>query len=122
MSSPLKQDPIELVILSVLEPEPLYGYAISKAVKSRSDGQMTLSAGVLYPTLSRLEKSRLITASWEEINSERAEPGSPGRRRKWYSLTPKGHKYLAQRIAAHRAFQRLMDSFIAATSLEEAGS
>ena len=66
MATPdLKQDPIELVILSVLEPEALYGYAISKAVKARSEGQMTLSAGVLYPALARLEKAKLISADWE---------------------------------------------------------
>lgn len=120
MPPPLKQDPIELVILSVLEPEPLYGYAITKGVKARSDGQMTLSAGVLYPALAKLEKAKLISADWEEVNSDRAEPGRPGRRRKWYSLTPKGRKRLAQRIDAHRAFQRVMDSFIAATSLGDA--
>jgi len=119
MPQPAKQDPVELVVLSVLEPKPLYGYAISKAVKARSEGQMTLSAGVLYPALARLEKARLIKAEWEEVNSERAEPGARGRRRKWYSLTDKGRKRLAQRIDAHRAFQRMMDAFIAATSLEE---
>ena len=60
MTAPIKQDPIELVVLSVLEGEPLYGYAISKAVKARSEGQMTLSAGVLYPSLA---KSRMCAAA-----------------------------------------------------------
>lgn len=117
-NAPTPKPDLELIILSVLD-TPLYGYAISKAVKARSDGQMTLSAGVLYPALARLEKAKLIRARWEEVNSDRAEPGSRGRRRKWYELTDKGRKRLAQRIDAHRAFQRMMDAFIAGTSVEE---
>lgn len=57
-----------------------------------------------YPLLARLERSGLIVSEWAEVRSERAEEGSPGRKRKWYRLSPKGHKRLECHIASHRAY------------------
>ncbi len=35
-----------------------------------------------------------------------------GRKRKWYRLSATGRRRLAQRVAAHRAYQALIDSFL----------
>jgi PadR family transcriptional regulator PadR len=102
----------ELVVLSVLDEESLYGYAITKKVAARSEGGFAVPPGVLYPLLARLEKDGLIASSWEEVKSERAEGDGPGRRRKWYRLTPKGRRRLAQRIEAHRGYLAMIEAFI----------
>ena len=102
----------ELVVLSLLEQGPLYGYAISKEVAARSDGALRLTPGVLYPLLRSLERDGLIAASWEEVKASDAEPEADGRKRKWYTLTPKGRRRLAQRIAAHRAWRAIIDTFV----------
>lgn len=84
----------------------MYGYAIAKRAAAASDNQLRLTPGVLYPLLASLEKQGLISANWE-IRSDRAaspeieggaEAEGGGRRRKWYSLSPKGERHL--RIAA----------------------
>ncbi|MFG0286063.1 MAG: PadR family transcriptional regulator [Phycisphaerales bacterium JB039] len=116
------QERNELVVLSVLQEAEQYGYAISRTVAARSDGELRLTPGALYPLLARLEKQGLIASRAEEVRSDRAEPGARGRTRKWYSLTAKGRKRLAKRIEAHRAQVRLMESFIAGSATEaEAG-
>ncbi len=108
----LKQDHSTLVVLSVLADGSSYGYAISKAIASRSDGHFQLTPSGMYPLLTKLEKQGLVTTSWEEVKAVGADPDASGRKRKWYSLSPKGHKQLERHIEAHRQMQRLIDSFV----------
>ncbi|MFT5423944.1 MAG: PadR family transcriptional regulator PadR [Phycisphaerales bacterium] len=113
----LKPDHYELLVLSVLAEGQTYGYAITKAVTLRSEGAFTLAASQLYPLLKKLEKQGLVTASWEEVKAQGADPAASGRRRKWYALSPKGHKRLTQRIEAHRRFTAIIESFISVPGL-----
>ena len=115
--SPLKPDHYELLVLSVMAEGQTYGYAISKAVSLKSGGEFSIAASQLYPLLKKLEKQGLVTASWEEVKAEGAEPEASGRRRKWYSLSAKGHKRLTQRIEAHRRFTAIIESFISVPGL-----
>ena len=108
----LQSEQTELVVLSVLREEPLYGYAIGKRVAARSAGEISLGPSVLYPLLTKLEQSKLVLSDWEEVKAERAEPGATGRKRKWYRLSAKGLRRLEQRIEAHRRFTSLMESFM----------
>jgi PadR family transcriptional regulator PadR len=73
---------------------------------------MRMAPGVLYPLMTRLERDGLVRATWEEVRSDRSEEDAPGRRRKWYELTPKGRRRLESRIASHRAYLAIIDSFI----------
>lgn len=108
----LKQDHSELVVLSVLAEGPSYGYAIGKSIAARSDGHFKLSASGMYPLLTKLEKNGLVTTSWEEVKSVNADPDTAGRRRKWYTLSAKGHKQLERRIEHHRQVQSIIDGFV----------
>lgn len=108
----LRPDDAELVVLSVLAEEPLYGYAITKAVAARSGGDIRLSPGVLYPLMARLESQKLVLSTWEEIKSDRSDEGAGGRRRKWYRLSAKGRRRLEQHVEAHRAYLHRIAAFI----------
>src|SRR5262249_53832002 len=111
--SNFKPDSAELVILSVLADGPQYGYAIAKPVAARSEGGIALTPGVLYPALRGLEASGLISSEWEAVKSDRnTDQSSEGRRRKWYRLSPKGRRRLAQRIEAHRSYFRMIEAFL----------
>jgi DNA-binding PadR family transcriptional regulator len=110
----------DLLVLSVLAEGPMYGYAISKKVASQSDGAIRLTPGVLYPLLHQMEKQKLLLASWDEVQAEGGEPDRPGRKRKWYRLSARGRRRLAQRISAHRSYQNLIESFLPATGEAEA--
>ena len=45
------------IMLAVLEPGPLHGYAVMEALRARSGGQVDLPTGTVYPALHRLERS-----------------------------------------------------------------
>jgi PadR family transcriptional regulator, regulatory protein PadR len=77
----------ELVILSLLSEEPLYGFEISKRIEERTSGALRFTLASLYPMLYELEKRGGIAGHWE------ANQG--GRDRRVYSLTPAGKKELA---------------------------
>ncbi len=111
----LKQDHSELVVLSVLAQGPSYGYAISKDIAARSEGNFKFSPSGMYPLLTKLEKLGLVTTNWEEVKAAGADPDSTGRKRKWYTLSPKGHKQLAKRIELHAQMQSILIGFVSPT-------
>lgn len=65
----------------------MYGYQIVKELETRSQGYFKFKEGTLYPALHRLEKSGLISSSWQQLAN--------GRQRRYYSITPKGIAKLA---------------------------
>lgn len=111
-ASELIRGSTDLVVLSVLADRPQYGYAIIKQVTVRSEGAIRLTAGVLYPLLHEMEKKGLLLSSWEEVRAEKNDERGSGRKRKWYRLSAKGRRRLTQRAAAHRAFHRVLESFL----------
>lgn len=100
----------DLLVLSVLAEEPLYGYAIAKRVEARSEGRIRLPAGVLYPLLHDLEAKGLLRSEWDQVVAEGSS--GKGRQRKWYRLSAKGRRRLTQRARAHRAYQAAIESFL----------
>lgn len=76
------------MVLSILSGGESYGYEILQHVSALSQGQVEWSDGMLYPVLHRLEGEGLIKSRWETADS--------GRRRKYYRLTARGKKRLAQ--------------------------
>ncbi len=108
----LKSESAELVVLSVLAEGAAYGYAITRDIAARSEGAFRLGPGQLYPLLSKLEKTGLVTTRWEEVKAGGADQDAPGRRRKWYEISPKGRKRLEQRVENHRRLTALVESFL----------
>jgi transcriptional regulator len=80
------QGTLEMLVLRTLVLEPLHGYGIAKAIRSRSGEALDIEFGSLYPALKRLELKGWISARWEtsEFN----------RQAKYYRLTPAGRKQL----------------------------
>jgi len=84
---------LDLMVLSVLRKERLYGYLIQQRLATASGGRVNVQAGTLYPLLHRLEADKLIRSSWDD---------STGRRRKWYELTAHGQRQLVRQAHAWR--------------------
>ena len=78
----------EPMILSILAQEENYGYAIIQKVRLCSREQIRWTDGMLYPVLHRMESRGLIKARWGDAQA--------GPRRKYYRLTSKGKRCLAQ--------------------------
>jgi len=90
-SSDLVQGTLDMLILNVVARKPMHGYAIAVTIESRSDDVLRVEEGSLYPALHRLELAGLLSSEWKlsEFN----------RRAKFYKLTPKGRKQLAEQSA-----------------------
>ncbi|RII14800.1 lineage-specific thermal regulator protein [Streptomyces sp. YIM 130001] len=91
------------LLLAVLEPGPLHGYAIITAVKGRSDGAIELRTGTIYPALNRLERLGLLRSSWQTTGE---------RRRRCYELTDAGRTSLDGERAAWREFTAVIGSVL----------
>lgn len=76
-----------MLVLSVIEKEDMYGYQIIKEIQLRSDNAFTFKEGTLYPILHNFESDGYVKSYWLESES--------GRRRKYYKITKKGIKSLA---------------------------
>ncbi|WP_055568594.1 PadR family transcriptional regulator [Streptomyces atriruber] len=92
------------LLLAVLEPGPLHGYAIITAVQRRSGGALELRTGTIYPALNRLERLGLLSSSWQSASGER--------RRRAYELTDAGRATLAGERAAWREFTAAIGSVL----------
>ncbi len=77
-----------VVVLEILSRGEMYGWELSEAVAQRSGNILSLGRGTLYPLLYNLEAKKLIRGRWEQ------KPGQ--RKRRYYSITSSGKKYLAR--------------------------
>ena len=102
--SDLLRGSLELMVLSILANEPVYGYLIQKRLNLASDGKVKLPAGTLYPLLHRLESEKLIKSRWD---------ATTGRKRKWYSVTAKGRKRLTHQADQWQQYANCVSRLIA---------
>lgn len=100
----LRKGSTEIALLRLLCERSMYGYEIAQELERRSEGYLAAQEGLLYPTLHRLEKEGLLQAEWR--------PGEGGPRRKYYALTPRGHKALAASLAEWRRFRDRLTSLL----------
>src|SRR5260370_39327889 len=91
-----KKGSSELLVLWLLEDQPRHGYDISKLIQIRSGEDLRFHVPSLYPLLNRLEKQGLIAGRWEEKAEQR--------RRRYYSLTPRGRQELRSKEKSWKDF------------------
>ena len=94
----------DILILSLLETEPMYGYQMIKELRRRSDGFFRLGEGTLYPALHRLERAGLVLGRWQRLAS--------GQERRYYSLTRKGEQQLEEQANAWERFTSAVNLII----------
>jgi PadR family transcriptional regulator len=75
-----------LLILRVLRPGPLHGYAIAQRIRQLSSDQLSVEEGSLYPALQKLLANGWVKAEWTTSDT--------GREVRTYRLTAKGLKQL----------------------------
>ena len=89
-----------VLILSLLDEGPMYGYQLAKELAARSGGIFDFKEGTLYPALHRMEKDGLVTSYWEVVEE--------GPSRKYYALTDQGRDALARRSRDWGNFARAL--------------
>ena len=83
-----------LQILISLAAGDRHGYAIMREVNERASGAVRLYPGTLYANVKRLLDDGLV----REVTAE-PDPDSRDERRRYYRLTPRGHKAAATEVA-----------------------
>lgn len=90
ISGELLKGSLKTIVLQVLKNEgPMHGYAITQKVEEITSGKIKLTFGAIYPILHKLESEKILVTASEIYNN---------RMRIYYSLTPRGHSVLAQKI------------------------
>lgn len=85
ISKELLKGSTNMLVLSLLQSESMYGYQMIKELSQKSQNVFEFQEGTLYPILHTLEEKNYITSYWEEVS---------GKKRKYYSITKEGKKYL----------------------------
>lgn len=92
------QGTLPLLILRVLNTEPLHGYAIAQRIHVLSGDELSVEEGSLYPMLQKLLLKGWIKAAWTVSDT--------GREVREYRLTPAGRKQLDVELAEYRRMAR----------------
>lgn len=101
--SQLRKGVVEVAILGMLSHGEMYGSQIVEALGSRPE--LAISAGTVYPLLSRLKRSGVIESVWRE-----SPVGPP---RKYYTLSPEGRSSLDAMVSAWRRVSVGIDAVLA---------
>lgn len=86
LSEGIKRGTVELLILTLLQDQDMYGYQLSQELASRSKGLYTLQESSMYPTLYRLVEKGMISDRQEKVGKRRV--------RVYYHLEEVGKVYL----------------------------
>lgn len=81
------QGTLYLLILRTLARGPIHGYGITMHIHRLTKDILRVEQGSLYPALHRMEQEGWISAQWQVTENNR--------RARYYSLTAKGRKQLA---------------------------
>lgn len=100
----IRKGSTELVLLTLLQERPMYGYEISQEMAKMSGGYFEMKEGLLYPTLHRLQKEGLLSSEWRQTGNER--------RRKYYAITAAGQEQLKAQSTEWQTFMHKLQEII----------
>jgi transcriptional regulator len=88
LRSELLRGTLDLLILKTLAREPMHGWGIAQAIRTRSGGVFEVNQGSLYPALLRMKRRGWVTTEWRLTDNNR--------RARYYTLTAAGRKQLGE--------------------------
>ncbi|HSG82056.1 MAG TPA: PadR family transcriptional regulator [Gemmatimonadota bacterium] len=95
VKSDLLQGTLDMLVLKILSLEPMHGWGISERIQQMSEAVFQVNQGSLYPALQRLKRKGWISSEWRVTENKR--------RARYYALTARGEKQLAEE---RRAWER----------------
>lgn len=93
-----------LIIMNILSEFEMYGYQIAKEMNRRSNNQLEIKEGTLYPALHNLEKKGYVTSFLREQDK--------GPTRKYYRLTEEGHAVLIKKTKEWKNFSKMISGML----------
>jgi transcriptional regulator len=100
----LLQGTLDVLVLQALSAGPQHGYAVSRWVRERTGGALTIEDAPLYKALHRLEHAGAVSAEWGVTEQNR--------RARYYRLTAKGRKRLQKEAEAWRRYAHAVSSIL----------
>ena len=92
---------LEMIVLDVLQREPMHGWGITELIERQSDGLLSVNQGSLYPALYRLVARGWVSSEWRSTANNRSA--------RYYSITRSGRKQLAVQRAQWEKLSRGVD-------------
>jgi transcriptional regulator len=89
---------LEMMVLQILERQPLHGYALVQHIQRASNDLLRVEEGSLYPALQRMLKEGWVKARWDVSAS--------GRRVRTYEITVAGSRHLRREVSS---FERMLE-------------
>lgn len=96
-----------MLVLSLLDKENMYGYQMIKKMQEQSNNLFELQEGTLYPILHGLEEKGFITSYWDETGSKK---------RKYYAITKKGKDQLKEKKEEWKLFSNGINQVLGGVS------
>lgn len=94
-----------MLVLRVLQPGALHGYAIGQRIRRLSNDVVQIEEGSLYPSMQKMLKKGWIKADWGITDTKR--------RARFYQLTAAGRTQLSTELTgysqANAAIQAVLD-------------
>jgi transcriptional regulator len=102
----LLQGTLDLMVLQTLAAMgELHGYGIARRIEQVSGDEVLLNQGTIYAALVRLQQRGWISAAWGTSDNNR--------KAKFYAITARGRKQLAQDTAYWERLSGVMDRVLA---------
>ena len=93
-----------MLILRVVEGQPLHGYAIAQRIHQLSKEELSVEEGSLYPALQKLLLKGWVKASWTTSES--------GREVREYRITASGRKQLETELSEFRRMTKAIETLL----------
>ena len=100
---------LEMMVLRLVQHEPLHGYALVQRIKQVSNDLLQVEEGSLYPALQRLLKAKLVQAEWGV--------SATNRRVRIYRITAAGRKHLTAEVSS---FEQMLEGIARVLALGDA--
>ena len=95
---------LDLLVLRALAGEPMHGFALSKWIDDRTNGDIGIADSALYKALHRLEDAGAVRAAWGVSENNRQA--------KYYAITPKGRRQLREQVASWKHYVAVVSNIL----------
>jgi transcriptional regulator len=92
----LLQGTVDVLILRTLAWAPMHGYGISRWIRERSRGVLSIEGAALYQALHRLEHRKWVAPYWGVSENNR--------KAKFYELTTEGRQQLRAESSTWKSY------------------
>ncbi len=97
---------MDVLILKALSWGPMHGYAVTRWIRQQTGGALDVDDAALYQALHRMERRGWVESEWGLSENNR--------KAKYYRLTPRGRRQLAEEVRSIRRYTEAMWSVLGA--------